>query len=402
MLAIKLLPAHDGDAIIVRIDDAPHRSAILIDGGYTSTFQKCIRSELEGAARQGYELDLVVASHIDADHVAGLVAFFRDNGKAIQPQIISVKEVWHNSLRSLTSSHKPATAANPVDDEILDEIRRQGFPIAEDAEPADISARQGSSLAGTLLSNSYRWNGGDGTTRITGNGHPSKRLAPNAYVTVIGPNEERLDALRDWWISEIRQLGFVGTITPELKFDDAFEFMTAREDLRSDTSSYEMSSRSSSTKTLEDVYEPDDSIINGSSITIIVEHRQLRVLFLADAWAEDTLKSLRAISCADPPLLFDAIKVAHHGSMRNTSPELLAFIDSPRYLVSTNGSKHGHPDIEVLKAIVDRPARFQRTLYFNYSTPASQFMKSYANVSVTPFEVVEGFADWIVLSNSVR
>jgi beta-lactamase superfamily II metal-dependent hydrolase len=60
------------------------------------------------------------------------------------------------------------------------------------------------------------------------------------------------------------------------------------------------------------------------------------------------------------------VKVAHHGSKRNTSPALLKLLCSPTYLISTNGDQFDHPDKECLAQILKlaRPKR----LYFNYRT----------------------------------
>ncbi|WP_244077728.1 hypothetical protein, partial [Aeromonas caviae] len=63
------------------------------------------------------------------------------------------------------------------------------------------------------------------------------------------------------------------------------------------------------------------------------------------------------------PVIFDAIKVSHHGSLHNTNVELLSLIDAPIYLISSDGSRHGHPDFEVLAEIVDRPARESANKY---------------------------------------
>jgi hypothetical protein len=38
--------------------------------------------------------------------------------------------------------------------------------------------------------------------------------------------------------------------------------------------------------------------------------------------------------------VFDVIKVSHHGSIHNTSVNLLSLIDAPVFLVSSNGSAH--------------------------------------------------------------
>ena len=95
------------------------------------------------------------------------------------------------------------------------------------------------------------------------------------------------------------------------------------------------------------------------------------------------------------PMIFDAIKISHHGSLHNTSPALLELIDSPVYLISSSGERHNHPDLEVLKAIVDRSSDFQRHLYFNYSTPASEYMRNYTAKSGVGFAIYEGTTDWI-------
>jgi hypothetical protein len=96
-------------------------------------------------------------------------------------------------------------------------------------------------------------------------------------------------------------------------------------------------------------------------------------------------------------MVFDAIKLSHHGSLRNTSPELLNLIDSPRYFISSNGERHNHPDVEVIKAIVDRPTHLHRNLYFNYSTPASRWLKGYTSKSGATFSVHENLQSAIPL-----
>jgi beta-lactamase superfamily II metal-dependent hydrolase len=68
-------------------------------------------------------------------------------------------------------------------------------------------------------------------------------------------------------------------------------------------------------------------------------------------------------------LRVDAVKVAHHGSKGNTSDELMALVESPRYLFSTNGAQFGHPDHEAVQRIIGRSTTLVPTLYFNYRTP---------------------------------
>ena len=265
------------------------------------------------------------------------------------------------------------------------------MPTESVLEPAEISARQGSSLAAMLLDGGYRWNTGDGTRSINSTDSNVFQIRQGVRLHVIGPPAAQLEQLRRWWIRELQRLGFAGGIGTNDAFDDAFEFLCARASVSVAPS--EVSSRTN--RCLEDSYSPDTSVTNGSSISVIVEIGHCRMLFLGDGWAENIEAALRTLPHATFPMIFDVIKIAHHGSLHNTSPMLLKMIDSPAWLISSNGDRPTHPDLEVLKAIVDRPSRFLRHLYFNYSTPASQQMRNYTSRFGASFAIYEATKDWI-------
>lgn len=394
---LKMYPAKSGDAFLIK-GNVTKPTAILIDGGYASTFQEYISPDLVNLAQLGYSLDLVVATHIDADHIAGLLAFFKLNGNSQAPKIIQAKDVWHNSLRSLEFVPVEDSSTTPDDRDLLIEIRRRGFPMPFEPveEPVEISTRQGSSLAALLLGGAYRWNTGDGTRSINSANTRLFELRPDVRIRVIGPPIVRLEQLHRRWIAEIRRMGFTGKVGANDAFDDAFEFLCAFEDLRTGASAEPITLSTSANRCLDEAYLADDSMTNGSSISIIVEIGDSRLLFLGDSWAEDMASALRELPSAAFPIIFDAIKISHHGSLHNTSPALLELIDSPLFLISSNGERHCHPDFEVLKAIVDRPSDFRRDMHFNYTTPASQQMRHYATRSgAAAFAIYEGTTDWI-------
>lgn len=394
---LKMYPAKSGDAFLIR-ENASKPTAILIDGGYASTFQECIFPDLTNLARLGYSLDLVVATHIDADHIAGLLAFFKINGNSEAPKIIQVKDVWHNSLRTLAVTTAADSNMTPDDEDLLVEIRRRGYPIPAESmvDPVEISARQGSSLAALLLGGGYRWNTGDGTRSINSTDTRLFELRPGVRLRVICPPVARLEQLHRCWIAEMRRMGFAGKIGTNDSFDDAFEFLCAFEDLRTGVSAAPTALSTLANRCLNEAYLADDSVTNGSSISIIIEIGASRLLFLGDSWAEDIEAALRELPNVAFPMTFDGIKISHHGSLRNTSPALLELVDSPLFFISSNGERHCHPDFEVLKAIVDRPSDFRRHLHFNYTTPASQQMRRYtARSGAAAFAICEGTTDWI-------
>lgn len=385
MLKIKMYPARNGDSFLVNAAG----TFILIDAGFASTFQNFVKADLASLTSDSRRLALAVCTHIDADHIGGLLEFFSSNGP--QPRrIVGVDRVWHNSLRSMPL---PPGGEESVEGKlVLEALRRRGF--GGPAAPGPIGARQGSSLAKMLRQDGYLWNEGDGTTCISQDQQPLA-LSEAVSVEVVGPTRCRLEALRNVWLKEVAKLGYKGGMAPTDLLDDAYEMWCATAPEAPPPQIRMVSANGY--RRLADIYTPDQSPANGSSIAVIITSAGVRALFLGDAWAEDTVARLRSEKPATGPILFDAIKVSHHGSFHNTSPELLDTVDAPCFLISTDGSRHGHPDFEVLAEIVDRPAPFERRLIFNYETDGSARLRSHASRSGTPFSVHIAGTNWISL-----
>ncbi|MDO9180663.1 MAG: AVAST type 1 anti-phage system MBL fold metallo-hydrolase Avs1a [Agitococcus sp.] len=387
MLKVKMYPAKNGDAFLV----CSLGTNILIDGGYAETFRQHIVHDLQVLSHQGERLNLVVASHIDADHISGLIALLGLNGELGNRFVVEVDDIWHNSLRSLAVQHaeKLPLAAQ----KLLESIQRRGYPKPPDGDAREISARQGSSLARLLNQYGYQWNFADGTLSINTE-LPLIQLGNNSgSVQIINPSFATLSTLLRWWQDELSKLGYIGPSGAGGLLDDAFEFISAS--AKSGPRKKSVMISAGGADVLEEVYCSDTSVTNRSSIAMIVELNGRRILFLGDAWAEDIVETLQQLQAKGQSLVFDAVKLSHHGSLHNTSPQLLQMIDAPIYFISTNGQGHGHPDFEVLAAIVDRPASFQRTLYFNYQTPASSRLRSHQSKSGSAFAVYEDSTDWI-------
>lgn len=388
MLKLKMYPAKNGDSFLV---DASG-SYILIDAGYASTFNEHVAPDLARLSQKGARLDLLVCTHIDADHIGGVIEFISSNGTPGARSIIEVNEVWHNSLRSLPAP--PGSSDNRFDRQVLEAIQRRGFLFPPAPGPAvnPISAKQGSSLAKLLKQQGYLWNTGDGTACITAKRAPYP-LSNGAQVRLIGPPVLRLEELRAWWIREMRKLSYRGTAHVDELAEDAYEMWCAS--ARQPAPAVIKMISASSTRRLEEAFVADPSPTNASSIAAIVEAGGKRMLFLGDAWAADVIEEMKQLQSSSAPVMFDAIKVAHHGSLHNTSVELLSLIDAPIYLISSDGSRHGHPDFEVLTEIVDRPTSLKRRIYFNYETPASTRLRAHVSRSGAKFSVDVVQSDWI-------
>ena len=77
-IKIKMYPAKNGDAFLISSNMENDRNInILVDAGYSSTFKEHIAPDLQTIHGHGGKLDLVVATHIDADHICGLIELFK-------------------------------------------------------------------------------------------------------------------------------------------------------------------------------------------------------------------------------------------------------------------------------------------------------------------------------------
>jgi beta-lactamase superfamily II metal-dependent hydrolase len=115
----------------------------------------------------------------------------------------------------------------------------------------------------------------------------------------------------------------------------------------------------------------DTAVPNGSSIALLAEYDGERVLLAADAFPHVLQLSVERLA-ADRRLRLDAFKVSHHGSRKNTSPDLLKWLDCPRFLLSSNGVRHHHPNPEAIARILKRPGADYTELVFNYRTDESE------------------------------
>ena len=382
MVKIKNYPARNGDAFLIA--DSSSNFNMLVDGGYAETFDQHIAADLKCIQAQGGELGLVIATHIDADHITGLIKFFDKNGNSQSPAIIPVNEVFHNSFRCLVTRSNLKHEVTEDDISLIEEIRTRGYPppAPNTVSEQEISARQGNSLAKLLQDGGYKWNTSDGTLAIGGNGLTHIQF-PTAKIEILGPTTLQLERLKKWWIREIRRLGITGTLE---NLDDVFEYMCADEQ-----SMLTEQLLSAADGDLKQLHVPDTSVTNGSSISFILEIEGQRLLFLGDSWANEIVTALKSRG----RMMYDAVKISHHGSVRNTNQELLQLIDSPHFFISTNGDQHNHPNFAVLKAIVQRPASFKRTLHFNYSTPASRKLLKFENKLGADFQLIENQTDWV-------
>jgi beta-lactamase superfamily II metal-dependent hydrolase len=116
-------------------------------------------------------------------------------------------------------------------------------------------------------------------------------------------------------------------------------------------------------------FTEDDAAPNGSSIVLLAEYDRHKVLLCGDAFPSDVAGAVQRLTGSER-LKVSAIKAPHHGSRRNNSNALYSAISAEHFLISTNGARFKHPDLEgIARMLLNNKPEGRTTLHFNYRSP---------------------------------
>jgi hypothetical protein len=323
MFKVKFLPARFGDSIWIEYGDEnqPHR--LLMDGGTAGT-RKNIQELLASLPAEQRKFELIVVSHIDRDHVEGILGLLEQADLGFE-----VGDVWFNGWFHLPS--------NPGAD--------------------SYGALQGERLSGCILDHKLPWNRAfnEQAIFIPSEGTlPVMELPGGMKITLLSPTFDKLGKLKPVWEREVRDAnlepGFGLTENDEEQLAGVFEYGIPEfpdVDLLAGS-----------------MFEEDNSAANGSSIALLVEYEGKRVALTGDAHAEVLLEAFERLSPGER-ISLDLYKLSHHGSKFTTSRPLIEKLNCSQYVFSTNGSIFKHPDHETVSRVILAGGN-QPLLVFNY------------------------------------
>jgi hypothetical protein len=321
MIRLTMLPGQDGDCLLLEYgtDDITRR--MLIDGGRAGTYPQIVPT-LTQVADAGGRLDVLVVTHVDQDHILGVLALIEDDDR------IEIGDVWFNGF-----------------DQLMD----------VDPEFESFGPQDGERLTSALLNQGVPWNAAF-ERRAVELGRPLK-LDDGSSITLLSPDRALLEALIGDWKKECEANGLLPGKDPEEPPPKEFEGFGGDDiEALADTA-----------------FERDDSKTNRTSIGFLFEHGGVRIMFTGDGDDPRLVESVKPLAEAEGGRIrLDALKVSHHGSRKNLSRELLDLIDCPRYLISTNGARHSHPD-PVAMARILKYGGYQKELVFNYQERAADW-----------------------------
>lgn len=380
-IIVDMLAAEEGDCFLIMAEK--EKINILIDGGTAKTYYRVLKPKLQELNRLGKCIDLLVVTHIDDDHIGGILELLKENESDSESKIIKIKNIWHNSYRHLQFARENRIGTE--EKQILSQYVTAGSAqdnLAKCEGSKEVSVKQGITVAALILAGKYQWN-----QQFNGNAVCSDQgncifLRKDCQITVLTPDREALVKLAEIWKKELKSKRFAFKFSEDELFDDAYEYY-----MRYLYNSSEYYNKQISDKTqkidmkllAERNSDQDASRTNRASISILLQLQGRSLLFLADAVADDALKKLNGKTAVD------LLKLPHHGSSRNISKKFIDAIETDTYLISTNSERYNHPDLETLAKIICKKTIYNKQIYFNYELdkvmPALEQIKESDNTS---------------------
>ena len=339
MIKLHVVQAEYGDSLILESGVGKNSTAVLIDGGPYQTFEKHLKPTLQRLPIKG-KLDLVILCHIDNDHIIGLLDLLeviKTQREERTEELVKISKLWHNSLNDLlqmdenpnkflknsflTMNFRSIEEQKKVESSIMSIIMK-GFSQATDL---------------ILLANSLKIPiNPEYDKLVLVDNVPKIIKLKNMTFRILGPTTKNLEKLRkEWkeWLSKKK----------------------AKENLEFDL-----------------LQILDKSIPNLSSIVFLVEGKNRKILFTGDGSGDDIIKVLTRNTMLDKQGKFhlDILKVPHHGSDRNVSPEFFNTVIADYYVISANG-RDDNPSIDTLKWIIESGNKRKKSkkIVFTNSTP---------------------------------
>ena len=377
-MRLRIYQSDKGDCLLVSGTAGGH---ILVDGGMRKAFQDHVRADLGKMATNNEALDLVYVSHIDQDHISGILELLNNvlawrvydyrkkhNAKVkapTYPRLPDIKEIWHNAFSDLLENNAGPVerllaqsrlvlglSSNPVLQAAAVRHHELAYSVAEAIQ---VSQKVSPSQLNILLNRQF--NGQLIMSRTPGQ---STASIGKMEVFVIGPLPSEVKNLRDKWNDWLRD-----NRDKILKLKKEAEADARSIGNSADRISELLAARVDELGNREAVTTP-----NLASVMLLLVEGQKKVLLTGDGHWEDILKGLEHHGMFDAKgnLHLTALKVQHHGSEHNYNVNMAERVTADNYIFCGNG-KHENPDPRVVQLICDSHRKVRPndtfTLWFN-------------------------------------
>lgn len=377
---IQTFPVGSGDCITLLLKNGDKEMHIMVDcGQYKPEVNDYVKNEFHG------HIDYLIVTHIDNDHIKGLIEMLSS-----KPDL-TINHIFYNCYQRTSDD------LQEWDERMVENMKNvyHHLPVVIDMLEQKINAETSMSLAELILGNE-KWKKVWRREYITDESSMVDLGDDMGRFIFLSPTKKALDDLD----KEYRTL-FWKTLYKQKKEDYKKE-ETIYESLmrimeQEDNEGFDeepVSSKVLNEKTLKSYSDEKLGNLtpsNEASIAFIWEHEGHRILFMGDANPDQVVKKNGDVYKDTPkPVLFDAIKISHHGSAHSTSKELVSIADSERYFVT--GGANARPSYQALSRIIiaslpedlsHREIRYNRENDILKSLASNESLKDKLHYSIT-------------------
>ncbi|RPH60541.1 MAG: hypothetical protein EHM89_08750 [Acidobacteria bacterium] len=368
-MKLRVFHASDGDCLLLSSSDSTPRR-ILVDGGRRTSYRENTQVFLGGLRTANERIDIICVSHIDDDHITGILQLVEDevDWRAFEFQQVEnpgepaptvarppeIGEVWHNGLFHLvgdqiapsvegvlesvatvlagTPSEELQDLASELDDLATGE--RSSMELSRRLSPEQLGIDLNPRAAGLLVKRGTPGNAAAGEQVTLG----------KLKISVLGPSEDDIEKLRVGWQKwldanekALRELQAemledeerLGTLNPRIVANPMLDAALG-EGLKKVTAA------------------------NLASLMLLVEEDAFSVLLTGDGVSQEILDGLahHGKLDANERIHVNVLKVQHHGALGNVEAKFVKGVTADHYVFCGNGAHH-NPEKEVVEAFAN-------------------------------------------------
>jgi hypothetical protein len=335
--------AKKGDCLILHYGSKDDPGLMLIDGGPSNVYLPHLKPRL-AEIRKARKLadgaplpvDLLMVSHIDDDHIKGILELTKELVEEHGPRPLKIKGVWHNTFddiignnpeklkaavtaqfgtASLSGDGEEVEGLDPDAAKVLASVG-QGFKLRDDVKVLKLSINP--KCKDKIV--------------IAKKKNKPLDMGKGLSFTVVGPMNDEVLALRQAHDEFLEK-------QKEKKAEAALAAFT------------------------------DKSVANLSSIVVLAEAGGKTLLLTGDARGDKILQGLELVGLlkddGKSKMHVDILKGPHHGSNRNVEPIFFRRITADHYVFSGDG-EHGNPERETLEMLLAERGDAKYTVHLTY------------------------------------
>lgn len=363
-MKLKVFQSDKGDCLLLTAEDG---TRMLADGGMASSYREHVAPALGQLAKAGENLDLLYVSHIDRDHISGVLALLDDlvdwrvydyqhqagNKSFPKPAAIRPPEparLWHNAFHDQVADNAGeveqllAASASVLEGSakraLLTEAGRQRDLASSVPEGIELSRRASPEQLGIPVNQEF----GGGLVFVRDDQARNTVRLGALKLTVIGPFNKQLKDLRKEWNAWLRDHAKALADLQRKMASDGERLALGQVDGFGPA----LAARAGELGDITKVTPP-----NLASLMLLVEADDASVLLTGDGHSDHILAGLEAAGRLESDgIHVDVLKVQHHGSENNIKPGFCQTVTADHYIFCGNGA-HANPDLRAVSAIID-------------------------------------------------